>query len=239
KQRRGADTIRRLGLDIVKFLRANPMLARETDFSSTQIATETAETLTKLGRTINAKEAAQRLAWKRVRDLSGMDLGILETDLAKEQMLEFAKPSNLSELMRINPARGRELNNFLTVEPTRMHDMLNRMDEGAIRYFRGTVAGELGWQLPSQIPPIIAASPTPPASIATGAYRFIPRVNGGTASFWTVAGALPPGLRIDTATGEIDGVPTTQGTYTFSMEAVDAGTGMVSPPRSFTIEVKP
>lgn len=45
-------------------------------------------------------------------------------------------------------------------------------------------------------------------------------VYGADVYVWAIAsGSLPPGLSLNTATGEITGTPTTAGTYTFAISA--------------------
>src|SRR5262249_33705442 len=49
-------------------------------------------------------------------------------------------------------------------------------------------------------------------------------VDGGTAPYtWSIiAGSLPPGLHLDAATTAIDGMPTSTGTYNFTLQIVDS-----------------
>ncbi len=59
---------------------------------------------------------------------------------------------------------------------------------------------------------------------AVGAmYSFTPSVMGGTAPYTYSATALPDGLSIDSATGEISGIPTTAGDYEVAISVSDAG----------------
>ncbi|HTY20927.1 MAG TPA: Ig domain-containing protein, partial [Geobacteraceae bacterium] len=49
-------------------------------------------------------------------------------------------------------------------------------------------------------------------------------------SWSVVAGALPPGLKIDTVTGVISGIPATTGTFRFAARVTDTqGTSAVKP----------
>ena len=61
---------------------------------------------------------------------------------------------------------------------------------------------------------------------------------GGTAPYtWSIsAGALPAGLYIDAMTGSITGVPTTSGSYSFTVSVVDA-TGVPAVTKAMTINI--
>ncbi|MEO5936790.1 MAG: putative Ig domain-containing protein [Terriglobales bacterium] len=61
-------------------------------------------------------------------------------------------------------------------------------------------------------------------------YAFTMATPTGSAPFsWSVAtGALPPGLSLDTARGTIQGTPTTDGTYAFTIQVRDIGTLLVT-----------
>ncbi|GAB2863961.1 hypothetical protein GCM10027176_77330 [Actinoallomurus bryophytorum] len=76
---------------------------------------------------------------------------------------------------------------------------------------------------------VIAASPTldfppPPAGQVGVAYSDQLTVSGGTGPYvWSVsAGSLPPGLTLNAATGLLSGIPTTGGSYPFTVKVVDA-----------------
>jgi large repetitive protein len=59
-------------------------------------------------------------------------------------------------------------------------------------------------------------------------------------TFSIVSGSLPPGLKLNTATGAITGTPTTYGTFTFSARVVDSRGGTVGTATSnCTIEITP
>ncbi len=68
-------------------------------------------------------------------------------------------------------------------------------------------------------------------------YGVTPGATGGTGAYtWSVAdGTLPPGLTISPSTGEISGVPTTNGTFPFTLVATDAVGQQVSQTESVTI----
>ena len=59
----------------------------------------------------------------------------------------------------------------------------------------------------------------------------------GTPTFAVTAGSLPPGLELDTDTGEISGTPTVVGTSTFTVTATDAEPQVGSTSREFTLAV--
>jgi uncharacterized repeat protein (TIGR01451 family) len=66
--------------------------------------------------------------------------------------------------------------------------------------------------------------PPPPAGQVGVAYNDPLTVTGGTAPFvWSVSGGtLPPGLSLAAGTGVLSGVPTTAGSYPFTVRVVDA-----------------
>ena len=65
-------------------------------------------------------------------------------------------------------------------------------------------------------------------------------VTGGTPpyTFSIVSGSLPPGLTLNTSTGEITGTPTTAGTFSFTAKVVDS-TGFATATVNCSITVKP
>lgn len=66
-------------------------------------------------------------------------------------------------------------------------------------------------------------------------------VTGGTAPYsWSLsAGALPPGLTLNTSTGDISGTPTTAGTYNFTVKVSDATGGFATQAESVVIAAYP
>lgn len=71
--------------------------------------------------------------------------------------------------------------------------------------------------------PIISCD-SPPHGVVGVAYTHTFPVTGGTMpfTFSITAGALPPGLTLDTTTGVVSGTPTTQGVYAFTIQVEDA-----------------
>jgi hypothetical protein len=78
---------------------------------------------------------------------------------------------------------------------------------------------------PGVVCPVITVNPAtlPNGEVGT-AYNETVTATGGTAphTFTISAGALPTGLVLSAATGDITGVPTTPGTFNFSITATDA-----------------
>jgi len=58
--------------------------------------------------------------------------------------------------------------------------------------------------------------------VATAYSQPLQAVGGLPPYTFSLIGELPPGLALDTATGIISGTPTTQGTYSFSVMAIDS-----------------
>ncbi|MFN7976184.1 MAG: putative Ig domain-containing protein, partial [Acidobacteriota bacterium] len=80
-----------------------------------------------------------------------------------------------------------------------------------------------------------------PASLPNGTqgvpYSQTVTASGGTApyTFAVTAGALPPGLALNAATGVVSGTPTTPGTYNFTITATDANSCTGS--RAYTVTI--
>lgn len=76
---------------------------------------------------------------------------------------------------------------------------------------------------------VIAPAPTltfpaPPQGQVGIGYSIPLTVTGGTAPFtWSItAGSLPPGLTLNTGTGQLSGTPTLAGNYSFTVRVVDS-----------------
>jgi hypothetical protein len=97
---------------------------------------------------------------------------------------------------------------------------------------------------------VAAASPPTPAplSIVTGSlpggttgvsYSATLVASGGTPAYtWGItSGSLPPGLILSGTTGQISGVPSASGTYSFNVALSDSGSPVQSTSKSFSISV--
>ena len=74
---------------------------------------------------------------------------------------------------------------------------------------------------------VLPATPLAGGSLSTAYSAAITQASGGTAPYLyaVTAGALPGGLTLNAATGAITGIPTTLGTFNFSITATDSSTG--------------
>jgi uncharacterized repeat protein (TIGR01451 family) len=69
----------------------------------------------------------------------------------------------------------------------------------------------------------VLATVSPPGGEVGAAYSYAPSATGGTAPYtWSTTGTLPAGVTINSTTGVLSGVPTTAGTYNFSVVVTDA-----------------
>lgn len=87
---------------------------------------------------------------------------------------------------------------------------------------------------------VITTTSLPAATVGSTYNRNI-NVSGGIKSYtWAIsAGALPPGLNLNTATGNISGVPTTPGTFAFTIQVTDAVGTTATQNLSITVSVNP
>jgi hypothetical protein len=81
-----------------------------------------------------------------------------------------------------------------------------------------------------------------PLSLADGevgvAYSDTIYATGGSAPYvFTVTGSLPPGLSLDLFTGTISGTPSSEGSYPFTITAVDSGSSSTSKPYQIDVYV--
>jgi hypothetical protein len=78
-----------------------------------------------------------------------------------------------------------------------------------------------------------------PSGIVGVAYSETVSVNGGTSpyTYSVLSGSLPAGLSLNTGTGVISGTPTTAGTSTFTIQAVDSSSYVGSQSFSITVAI--
>jgi hypothetical protein len=72
-------------------------------------------------------------------------------------------------------------------------------------------------------PPVAITTPALPNAAPGAQYTQVVTATGGIPPYtWTSTGTLPPGLTLSSTTGVISGIPTTAGTYTFSVMVSDS-----------------
>ena len=89
-------------------------------------------------------------------------------------------------------------------------------------------------------PPVVVALTITTAALADAqiAALYSQQLQANVAGTWDiVSGALPPGLTLNTVTGQIAGRPTTSGTFVFSARLTDTGSPAQTVTRDFTIRV--
>jgi hypothetical protein len=86
--------------------------------------------------------------------------------------------------------------------------------------------------------PVITTNSLPPGTVGAS-YAQPVVVSGGTSPFISTvtAGALPTGLALNSATGQISGTPTTAGSFNFTIKVTDVNAATAS--KSFTLTVNP
>jgi len=91
------------------------------------------------------------------------------------------------------------------------------------------------------VPTLAITSDPVPGGEVDVAYDTVPQADHvtGTPTWSVTDGTLPDGLTLDPATGEITGTPTTDGTYTFTLEVSDQSGSTADQPESVTVLADP
>ncbi|MEC4889179.1 MAG: Ig domain-containing protein [Nitrospira sp.] len=93
---------------------------------------------------------------------------------------------------------------------------------------------------PAGVMPISITTASPlPAGVVGSTYNLSLAATGGTGTrTWSVtAGSLPTGLTLNPSTGAISGIPTTQGTATFTVQVADSGNPQQSDQRQLSLTI--
>lgn len=166
----------------------------------------------------------------------GVSLAPLLTNPAllgrREALIEQAQPSRVWSGMRlrkwggdwkyVEESRGDVELYELGSDPFEERNLANSPAYAAIRAdFASRLAPQKGLA--------ITTHQLPPADVGA-AYAFTPTRWGGTAPFaWSVeAGALPPGISLDAASGSLTGTPTQRGIWNALLRVHDASTDSIS-----------
>ena len=89
------------------------------------------------------------------------------------------------------------------------------------------------------IPVAPTISGTPPSGAISVPYSFSFTASGTAPATWTSSGTLPPGLTLNASTGAIAGIPTTAGSFTFSVTAANGTLPNATQPVTIVIGAVP
>jgi hypothetical protein len=86
----------------------------------------------------------------------------------------------------------------------------------------------------------IPTTSLPDATQGSSYFQTVYGTGGTTPYTWSViSGTLPPGLTLDSSTGDMSGIPTDTGTYPFTIEATDSSPTPQIAPESLSLTVDP
>ncbi len=100
--------------------------------------------------------------------------------------------------------------------------------------------GSLGYPCAGILDPaMIVISGLPAARLSSSYNASLQAVGGAKPLYWSIrGGSLPPGLFLDSSTGQISGLPQKTGRFTFTVEVMDASRPMRTAARELTLVVK-
>jgi hypothetical protein len=102
-----------------------------------------------------------------------------------------------------------------------------------------TATKQLSITINNPAPPNITTTSLP-AGTFNVAYNQTLQVSGGTPPFvWSFNGQLPPGVNLNTSTGEISGTPTSTGTFNFTPQVIDSTFQSDPTPPALSILINP
>jgi len=88
------------------------------------------------------------------------------------------------------------------------------------------------------LPQITTSSPLPNGTVGASYSQILIGSEGNTPYTWNVfSGTLPPGLSLNSSSGEISGTPTTEGAYSFQIHMTDSSNPNQTPFMNFSITI--